>query len=143
MTVGIDMLWTKMIKPELVDITPGSISLKQCPEELHLNHNGDMHAGVIFSMTEMAGMGVVVLLLGELANSSFVVVKNVNIDFIARAQGPITFSASIADDNQKSIIDRAKAEEKIEECVLVEAKDENGRLVSKSTLTAIISPHKR
>ena len=140
MTVGIDMPWTKMIKPELVDLKDGSISLKQTPEELHTNHNGDMHAGVIFTMSEMAGMGVVVMLLGDLANSSFVVVKNVNIDFTARAQGVITFTASISEAVQNKILSTAKSGKKVEEVVTVEAKDRDGNIVSTSTVTAVISP---
>ena len=140
MTVGIDMPWTKMIKPELVDLKDGSISLKQTPEALHTNHNGDMHAGVIFTMSEMAGMGVVVMLLGDLANSSFVVVKNVNIDFTARAQGVITFTASISEAVQNKILSTAKSGKKVEEVVTVEAKDKDGNIVSTSTVTAVISP---
>lgn len=140
MTVGIDMPWTKMIKPELADLGQGSLTLKQTPEELHLNHNGDMHAGVIFSMSEMAGMGVVVMLLGELADSAFVVVKNVNIDFKARAQGVISFTGTMTVEQQARTLNKAKAGEKVEEQVEVVAADSEGNIVSTSIVTAVISP---
>lgn len=140
MTVGIDLPWTKMIAPELLEIGEGTLALKQTPEELHLNHNGDMHAGVLFSMSEMAGMGVVVLFLGELAADSLIVVKNVNIDFIARAQGAIIFTGIMPKAQQARTLEKAKAGEKVEELILVEAKDAEGTLVSKSTVTAVISP---
>ncbi len=142
MTVGIDVPWTKMINPELVDLKDGYISLKQSPEEIHFNHNGDMNAGVLFSMSEMAGMGVVVMLLGELANSALVVVKNVNIDFIARAQGEIVFTCTMPEGQQKRTLENAKAGSKVEEIVEVEAKDKNGNVVSRSRVTAVISPKK-
>ena len=140
MTVGIDLPWTKMINPELMDLSAGTLSLKQSPQPLHLNHNGDMHAGVLFSMSEMAGMGVVVLLLGDLANTSLVVVKNVSIDFTARAHGPITFTAAVSPEQQKALLAKAEAGEKIEEPVWVEAHDEHGKRVCSSTVTAVISP---
>lgn len=140
MTVGIDVPWTKMINPELVDLAAGSISLKQSPEEIHLNHNGDMNAGVIFSMSEMAGMGVVVMLLGDMAKSAFVVVKNVNIDFLARAQGPIVFTGTISNEQQQRILDIAKAGEKVEEIVEVVATDSDDNPVSRSKVTAVIAP---
>jgi acyl-coenzyme A thioesterase PaaI-like protein len=130
MIVGIDLPWTKMIKPELVDL----------PEEFHLNHNGDMHVGVIFSMSAMAGMGVLVMLLGELANSSYVVVKNVNIDFVAPAQGEITFIGRISEKQQKRTLQNAIEGKKIEETVHVEARDRDGNEVSKSTVTAVFGP---
>ncbi len=142
MTVGIDVPWTKMINPELVDLKEGYISLKQTPEEIHLNHNGDMNAGVLFSMSEMAGMGVVVMLLGELAKSALVVVKNVNIDFTARAQGEIIFTSAMPEEQQKRTLENAKAGNKVEEIVEVEAKDKNGNVVSRSRVTAVISTKK-
>lgn len=140
MTVGADVLWTKMINPQLIDLKDGELTLKQSPGEAHLNHNGDMNAGVLFSMSEMAGMGVVVLLLGDLAKDSFVVVKNVNIDFIARAQGDITFIGLLTKEQQERTLENAKSGNKVEELVVVEAKDSEGKLVSKSVVTAVISP---
>jgi len=143
MTVGVDVAWTKMINPQLVDLQDGQIVLKQNPEEVHLNHNGDMNAGVIFSMSEMAGMAPVVMLLGDLASSAFVVVKNVNIDFLARAQGEITFSGAISEEQQQRVLSKAKIGERVEEEVLVEARDKEGKLVSKSVVTAVVSPKRK
>jgi len=140
MAVGKDLPWTTMMKPELVDLKDGSISLKQTPEEIHLNMNGDMNAGVLFSMSEMAGMGVVVMLLGELASSSFIASKNVNIDFLARAQGEIVFTGSMSEEQQKRTLQNAKAGNKVEEVIQVEAKDKAGNVVSKSNVTAVVKP---
>jgi acyl-coenzyme A thioesterase PaaI-like protein len=140
MIVGIDLPWTKMIKPELVDLTDDSITLKQTPEEFHLNHNGDMHVGVIFSMSAMAGMGVLVMPLGEIANSLYIVIKNVNIYFIAPAQGEIVFIGRISEEQQKRTLKNAREGKKIEETVHVEARDKDGNVVSKSTVTAVFGP---
>ncbi len=140
MTVGVDLLWTKMINPQLVDLKEGLISLKQAPEDLHLNHNGDMHASVLFSMVEMAGMGCIVMQMGSLAQSSLVVVKSVNIDFIKRAQGEITFTGRIDVDQQARILALADSEQKVEEVVMVEARNQAGDIVSRAQVTAVISP---
>lgn len=140
MTLGIDVPWTKMINPQLTDVNNGYLVLSQTPEEIHLNHNGDMHAGVIFSMLEMAGMGVVVMLLGELANQALVVVKKMDIDFIARAQGSIRFEASIEPEMQKRILQNAKQGKKIEESVKVQAFNSAGECVAKAELVAVIAP---
>ena len=140
MAVGQELPWTKMINPELVDMKDGSLSLKQTPGDMHLNQNGDMNAGVLFTMSEMSGMGVVVMLLGELAGSSFIASKSVNIDFLARAKGEIVFTGTMPDEQQKRTLQNAREGNKIEEIVQVEAVDSEGKVVSKSTVTAVVSP---
>lgn len=142
MTVGVDVPWTKMIGPEVVEFTDNTLGLKQTPEALHLNHNGDMNAGVICTMVEMAGMGIVVMLLGDLAKQSLIVVKNMNIDFIARAQGVIVFTATMDDEQKNRAINNAKSANKVEEAILVEAKDGDGKLVAKAEVLTYIGPKK-
>jgi acyl-coenzyme A thioesterase PaaI-like protein len=140
MTVGIDLPWTKMINPQLADLQDGKISLKQTPEAIHLNHNGDMHAGVIFSMLEMAGMGVVVMLLGKKADDSLVLIKNISIDFIKPAEGETTFTASLSDDQKGRILDKIAAKEKIVEIVEVVALSKDKVEVASARLTCYIAP---
>lgn len=140
MTVGVDLPWTKMINPQLVDLKAGLIALKQRPGELHLNHNGDMHAGVIFSMAEMTGMGVVVMQLGSKAEAAFVAVKSVNIEFLKRAQGDITFKSTLTDEQQMSMLKKLEAQESIEEVVHVEALDGESRKVASAQVVAVIKP---
>ncbi|MCY4043962.1 MAG: PaaI family thioesterase [Cellvibrionales bacterium] len=139
MTVGIDLPWTKMINPELSDLKDGEISLKQTPDAIHLNHNGDMHAGVIFSMLEMAGMGVVVMLLGEKANESLVLIKNISIDFLKPATGETTFTARLTDEQKGRILEKISTKEKIIEVVEVLATNADGIEVAAAKLTCYIS----
>ena len=140
MTVGVDLPWTKMINPQLVDLKAGLIALKQRPGELHLNHNGDMHAGVIFSMAEMTGMGVVVMQLGSKAEEAFVAVKSVSIEFLKRAQGDITFKSTLTDEQQVNMLKTLEAQESIEEVVHVEALDAESRKVASAQVVAVIKP---
>lgn len=140
MTVGIDLPWTKMINPQLTDANSGFLVLSQTPEAMHLNHNGDMHAGVLFSMLEMTGMGVVVMLLDDFANQALVVVKNMNIDFIARAQGTIRFEARLDPEQRERILGDAQQGIKVEQKVTVQAFDSEGKCVAKAGLVAVIAP---
>lgn len=135
--LGIDVPWTKMIKPELTHFDQGKLVLGQTPEDIHKNHLNDMHAGVIFTMVEMAGMGVVVMTLGEAANTAFVVVKNVSIDFIARVSGTAQFHAQLTPAQQEAI-QALKPQEKFESVVKVEAFDETENLVCQADVTAFI-----
>lgn len=140
MTLGIDLPWTKMINPQLTDAKNGYLVLTQTPEDIHLNHNSDMHAGVIFSVLEMAGMGVLVMLLGDLANDALVVVKRMEIDFIARAQGSIRFEASIDEADRDRILQNARQGKKLEELITVQAFNASSECVAKADVTAVIAP---
>lgn len=135
--LGTDVLWTKMIKPELVHFDQGKLVLGQTPEDIHKNHLNDMHAGVIFTMVEMAGMGVVVITLGDAANTAFVVVKNVSIDFLARVEGTAHFSAELTTSQQKNIA-ALKPQEKFEDVINVQGFDANNKLICQAEVTAFI-----
>ena len=106
--VGQELPWTKMINPELYDIKEGALSLKQTPGDMHLDQNRDMNTGVLFTMSEMAGMGVVDMLIGELAGSSFIASNNVNIDFLARAKVAIVFTGTMSEEQQRRTLQNAK-----------------------------------
>ena len=136
MSIGVDVAWTKMINPQLESLTDTALTLSHTPENLHLNHNGDVNAGVIFSMSEMVGMGLVVLLLGDLAAQALVVVKNVNIDFVARASGRLECVAQISEQEKQQMLDRASAGGTIEQAVAVEVRDADQQLVSSATVLA-------
>ena len=75
-------------------------------------------------------------------NDALIVVKNVNIDFIAPANGPITFVGHMDDEQKSRAIDNARNGVKVEELIQVKAIDLKGDLVSKSVVTTYISPKK-
>lgn len=133
-----ELPWVKHLSPEIVTVEAGALTLAITPNEQHLNHNGDLTAGNLFAMSEMAGMGAIVMLLGEQASEKLVVCKNGNIDFIAPAKGRISFSAVLSASQQQSIQQALAAGEKIEEQVLVEAKQDDGSVVAKTLVTSFI-----
>lgn len=133
-----ELPWVKHLSPEIVDIGAGSLTLAINPGEEHINHNGDLTAGNLFAMSEMAGMGAIVMMLGDKAAEKLVVCKNGNIDFVAPASGRISFSASLSEAQQQAIQAALESGDKIEERVVVEAKQEDGTLVAKATITSFI-----
>ena len=116
----------------------GKIVLAQTPEDLHKNHNGDMHAAVMFSVLEMAGMGVLTLFLGDQASKAFVVLKDLHIFYDARAQGRITFTAELTEEQKIKLHQAFDQGEAIEELLTAYAHDEQGKQVSHATMTGVI-----
>ncbi len=136
------MPWIGLIKPQVEEMGDGLLVLSQTPEDLHKNHNGDMHAAVVFSMLEMAGMGVITLLLGDAIKTSFVVLKDLHVHYDARAQGKIQFRASLTEEQQARLKAAADAGEAIEEKVEAIALDEAGVQVAHATVNGVIKPKK-
>ena len=140
MANAFDMPWVGMIKPDVETMDTGELVLSQTPEDLHKNHNGDMHAAVVFTMMEMAGMGVITLLLGDAIKDSLVVLKDLHIHYTARAQGKIYFKAQLSEEQQQKLSQAAEKGESIEEVIEAFAYDENDLQVAKATLTGVIKP---
>ena len=137
-----DFPWVRMIKPHPDEISPGKLVLGCDPRDIHLNHNQDINAGVLFSLAEMAGMGVVVTSLGEQANKAYVVVRRGVIDFKARARGRIRATALLTESQPRRVQSAASKGTGIEEVVLVEILDESDRVVAQCEMTAVIRPVK-
>ncbi len=135
-----DFPWVRMINPHPDEISPGKLVLGCEPRDIHLNHNQDINAGVLFSLAEMAGMGVVVTSLGEQASNAYVVIKRGVIDFKARARGRVRATALLTEAQLSRVQSTASGGEGIEEVVLVEILDENDRAVAQCEMTAIIRP---
>ena len=140
MANAFQMPWVEMIKPEIVDLGDGKIVLAQTPQDLHKNHNGDVHAAVLFSVLEMAGMGVLTLFLGDDAAKAFVVLKDLHIFYDARAQGRITFSAELDDRQKHNVRSAFAAGEAIEEELIAYAHDADGKQVAHATMTGVVRP---
>lgn len=138
-----EMPWIQMIKPNVEDLAAGKLVLSQSPEALHLNHNGDMHAAVVFSMLEMAGMGVLTLLLGDSIKDSFVVLKDMHTFFEARAQGKIFFKAELSEQQQAMFINAVQQGVAIEEEISAVAYDESGKQVASAKVNGVIKPKQK
>ncbi len=121
--MAFDFPWVRMINPQPDEVSPGKLILACDPTEIHLNHNQDINAGALFSLAEMAGMGVVVTSLGDRANDTYVVIKRGVIDFKSRARGRVRACASLADSQLERVHSCGIDAEGIEEIVAVEILD--------------------
>lgn len=137
-----DFPWVRMINPIPDEISPGKLVLACDPRDIHLNHNKDINAGVLFSLAEMAGMGVVVTSLGEDAKNIHVVIKRGVIDFKARARGRIRATALLTEAQLNRVQSAARQGEGVDEVVLVEILDESDRVVAQCEMMAIVRPSK-
>lgn len=135
-----EMPWVKMLAPEFVSMTEGNLTIALSPTNMHMNHNNDINAGPLFSLTEMAGMGVVVSLLGQRIKDSFAVCKSVSIDFVARAQGRISFNATITPEQVSSIFQALDSGTGINEVVAVVGTNEQGKVCTKAQVVCVIKP---
>jgi hypothetical protein len=97
-----------------------------------------MHAAVLFSVLEMAGMGVITMFLGDAIKDSFVVLKDLHIFYDARAQGKIFFKGELTAEQQKRLKDAADNGQPIEEVITATAYDEAGSQVAHATMTGVI-----
>ncbi len=131
-----------MINPQPEEMSRGTLTLACEPTEIHLNHNQDVNAGVLFSLAEMAGMGVVVTSLDADANDSYVVIKRCEIDFIAPAKGRVRATAHLSEAQLERIESARVNRTGIEEAVSVEILNSHDRVVSKCEMTAVIRPKK-
>ena len=138
-----DFPWVRLINPQPEEVAEGRLVLAHEPEALHLNHNGDINAAVLFSLAEMAGMGVVVTTLGEQASQAYVVIKRGVIDFRGRARGRIRAAAHLSAEQLERVRAAAGKGVGIEEVVGVEIRDATDRVVATSTVTAVIRPRRQ
>ena len=138
-----DFPWVRMINPQVDEIAVGRLVLAHEPGELHLNHNGDINAAVLFSLAEMAGMGVVVTTLGVQAAGAYVVIKRGAINFTARARGRIRAAARLEATQLERVRSAGSEVAGIEEMVAVEIRDASDRVVACCEVTTVIRPRRR
>lgn len=131
-----------MIDPQPDEVAEGKLVLGHQPSALHLNHNGDVNAAVLFSLAEMAGVGVVVTTLGPDAAHAYVVIKSGAVDFTAPARGRIQAVATL-NAAQCARVRAFGLEGSIEEVVAVLIRDVSGRGIANCEGTAVIRRRRR
>ncbi|MEU1998899.1 DUF4442 domain-containing protein [Nocardia gamkensis] len=115
------------------------------PRAQHLNHNGDLHAAVLFGMAETAAMGASVSGIVDLMGETFIVAKDGRIEYKARAKGDAgPFRATSAFSAQTLAKMRADIEAKVplELDVPVDITDSAGKTVAAAMFTAVLRPRR-
>ncbi len=130
---------------EWEEFAPGRNVVSIAPRAQHLNHNGDLHAAVLFGMAETAAMGASVSGIVDLMGETFIVAKDGRIEYKARAKGDAgPFRATSAFSAQTLAKMRADIEAKapLELDVPVDITDSAGKVVAAAMFTAVLRPRR-
>lgn len=111
----------------------------------HLNHNGDLHAAVLFGLAETAAMGASVSGIVDLMGQTFIVAKDGRIEYLARAKGeagPFRATSVLPDAELARMRADIAARTPIEVVVPVDITDSTGKSVAAAAFTAVIRPRR-
>ncbi|NUS42108.1 MAG: PaaI family thioesterase [Mycobacteriaceae bacterium] len=131
---------------EGVETGNGRSVISMTPKPEHLNHNGDVHAALLFGMGETAAMGAAVSGLWDLMAESFVVTSGGRIEYLARAKGaagPYTATSDIPPADYAAARTAAEQGASLELEVPFTVADADGREVSRGGFVAIIRPRRK
>ncbi|RDI51920.1 PaaI family thioesterase [Nocardia mexicana] len=128
-----------------VEYLPGRNVVAMDPKPEHLNHNGDLHAAILFGLAETAAMGASISGIVDLMGETFIVARDGKIEYLARAKGeagPIRATAELS----AQTIERTRADiaarTPIELAVPVDITDGTGKSVAAASFTAVIRPRR-
>ncbi|MCM6775039.1 DUF4442 domain-containing protein [Nocardia sp. CDC159] len=131
---------------EGVEYRPGRNVVTMVAGPEHLNHNGDLHAAMLFGLAETAAMGAAVSGIVDLMGETFVVARDGRIEYLARAKGAAgAFSATseLAEAQVERMRADIQARIPIEFALPVRITDGTGKLVATAEFTAVLRPRRR
>ncbi|GAB2720659.1 PaaI family thioesterase [Nocardia thraciensis] len=115
------------------------------PKPEHLNHNGDLHAAILFGLAETAAMGASISGIVDLMGETFIVARDGRIEYLARAKGeagPIRATAELSAETIERTRADIAARTPIELAVPVDITDGTGKSVAAASFTAVIRPRR-
>ncbi|MET7771512.1 PaaI family thioesterase [Nocardia sp. NPDC005366] len=128
-----------------VDFAAGRNVVSIAPRQEHLNHNGDLHAAVLFGLAETAAMGAAVSAIVDLMGETFIVAKDGRIEYHARAKGdsgPFLATSEFPAETLERVRADIAARDPIEWEVPVRITDNTEKLVASAYFTAVIRPRR-
>ncbi|MGV9410150.1 PaaI family thioesterase [Nocardia sp. NPDC003693] len=129
-----------------VEFAAGRNVVSMAPKPEHLNHNGDIHAALLFGMAETAAMGASISGIVDLMGDTFIVARDGKIEYLARAKGEagpfLATSELSAESIARTRADIAAGVE-IELVVPVTITDATGKAVASAAFTAVIRPRRK
>ncbi|RMI33305.1 PaaI family thioesterase [Nocardia stercoris] len=131
---------------ESVEYRPGRNVVQIAPKPEHLNHNGDLHAAILFGLAETAAMGASVSGIVDLMGETFIVARDGRIEYLARAKGdagPIRATAELSDEVLRQARADIQAQVPVELAVTVDLTDNTGKSVAAATFTAVLRPRRK
>ncbi len=131
---------------ESSEYRPGRNVVTMTPAPEHLNHNGDLHAAMLFGLAETAAMGASVSGIVDLMAETFIVARDGRIEYLARAKGSAGPFAATSELTAAQV-DRMRADIAaripIEMALPVEITDGSGKPVARAEFTAVVRPRRQ
>jgi acyl-coenzyme A thioesterase PaaI-like protein len=119
---------------EILDIGPGTASVR-LPEGPHLlNHVGTQHAAAMFSVAEAASGGAMAGAFADLMMGVTPLARSAEATYLKPARGPITAKARLSEEPD-AVRARLEADGKTDFAVLVELEDASGLKVAEVTVS--------
>ncbi|MFQ6329728.1 PaaI family thioesterase [Nocardia sp. CWNU-33] len=131
---------------EGVEFGPGRNVVSIAPHSEHFNHNGDLHAAVLFGLAETAAMGASISGIVDLMGETFIVARDGRIEYLARAKGaagPFLATSEVSADTLAKVRADIAARVAIELEVPVSIADGTGKVVATAAFTAVIRPKRQ
>ena len=131
---------------ESVEYTEGRNVVQMRPGPEHLNHNGDLHAAILFGLAETAAMGASISGIVDLMGETFIVARDGRIEYLARAKGeagPIRATAELSGELLDGVRADIQARNPVELAVPVDITDNTGKSVAAASFTAVIRPRRK
>ncbi|MEV4126494.1 DUF4442 domain-containing protein [Nocardia sp. NPDC049707] len=130
---------------EGVEFSAGRNVVTIAPKPEHLNHNGDLHAAVLFGLAETAAMGASISGIVDLMGETFIVARDGRIEYLARARGeagPFLATSRLTAETVAQVRADIAARVDVELAVPVDITDSTGKSVAASAFTAVIRPRR-
>ncbi|MRH87046.1 DUF4442 domain-containing protein [Nocardia sp. SYP-A9097] len=131
---------------EGVEFASGRNVVSMAPKPEHLNHNGDIHAALLYGLAETAAMGVAISGIVDLMADIFIVARDGRITYLARAKGelgPFTATAELSEELVAKTRANIKSHTEIEFEAPVTITDSTGKAVAAAAFTAVIRPRRK
>ncbi|MBB5914504.1 acyl-coenzyme A thioesterase PaaI-like protein [Nocardia transvalensis] len=128
-----------------VEYRPGRNVVGMEPKPEHLNHNGDVHAAILFGLAETAAMGASISGIVDLMGETFIVARDGRIEYLARAKGtagPFHATSELSAETIERTRADIAARTPIELDVPVDITDSTGKSVAAASFTAVIRPRR-
>ncbi|WP_216896270.1 PaaI family thioesterase [Nocardia alni] len=129
-----------------VEYREGRNVVQIVPKPEHLNHNGDLHAAILFGLAETVAMGVSISGIVDLMGDAFIVARDGRIEYLARAKGevgPIRATSELSDAVVAGMRADIQAGKDVELAVPVDITDNTGKSVAAASFTAVIRPRRK
>lgn len=128
---------------EGVEFDAGRNVVRMAPRDEHLNHNGDLHAAVLFGLAETAAMGASISGIVDLMGDTFIVARDGRIEYRARAKGdagPYLATSEVSGEILRQVRADIATKTAVELEVPVNITDNSGKSVAAAAFTAVIRP---